>query len=343
MNTFKKTVSVGALLFVAACLFDTLFWSSQKSFGIDNLLFPFALGYTGLISLEKKSWRPLILSFLAIAGWVLICDLITHENFRVRSVGMSMRWIKWGTIIFIVGNLPTAWFSPAKLMTFVKVIFLTFVGINLIMYLNPFGWGEQLSYFYAPKEEVILGNYREFGGFRLVGTMLNPNNNAIVLSLFLLYFLSLNAKENWKYIVLCFLLVFLTQSRTGMIASVLLIVFHLLLANTLKRNILILGGGFAALIFGLFFIRSTNLISLFTGEAFRSNSWLSRVEHYSVFFESSISQQIMGRGIILDPVEQIGFHLDSEYLSILLQYGYIGLFLCAILMVMLLLLSLIHI
>ncbi|MCH2223926.1 MAG: O-antigen ligase family protein [Crocinitomicaceae bacterium] len=338
MKALKQLLSIGAVLFVIICLFDTMFWSSQSRFGIDNLLFPFALVYTGVVCWERKNWRLLMLFFLVMVGWILISDILNHDTFRVRSIGMSMRWIKWGAVVFVVGNLPTAWFSSIKLGNFVKGLFLIFVGINLIMYLNPFGLGEQLSYFYAPKEEVILGNYHEFGGFRLAGTMLNPNNNSIAFCLFLLYFLSLNAKENWKYIVLCFLLVFLTQSRTGMIASLLLIVFHLLKTNTLRRNLFIIVGGVLSLVSALFFFRSTNLLSLITGEAFKSNSWLERVEHYSIFYESSMFKQMIGRGILLNPLENVGFYLDSEYLSILLQYGYIGFILWITVMVSILVL-----
>lgn len=332
MQSLKQVSWFGALAFMVVCLFESLFWSSQHSLGIDNVLFPFALTYAGITSWENKVWRPLFLSFIAIVGWVMLSDIIEYATLRPRSIGMSMRWLKWGVIIFTLGNHAKDWLTTDRLKIGLKIIFLALVGVNLILFLNPLGLGEKLAYFYAPKQEVILGNYHEFGGFRLSGTMQNPNNNAIVFTLFLLYFLLMSARENFKYVILCFFMVFLTQSRTGMAASILAIVFYVLQFVSLRKHMLKMLSGIVALIIALFLFRSTNLVSLFTGEAFRSNSWLDRLGHYAVFFQGTFNEQFFGRGIVLNPVQQVGFHLDSEYLSILLQMGYVGMVLWGTLM-----------
>jgi hypothetical protein len=82
----------------------------------------------------------------------------------------------------------------------------------------------------------------------------------------------------------------------------------------------------------LFVFKSTNLGSIFTGEMFGSSSWTDRMHHFSIFFDSSFGSKILGHGIILNPVQSIGFDLDSEYLSIAYQYGIIGLMIWAAIM-----------
>lgn len=89
--------------------------------------------------------------------------------------------------------------------------------------------------------------------------------------------------------------------------------------------------GLIGLLAMLFAFRSTNLMSILSGEAFKSNSWTDRIAHYQIFFDSTSSEKVLGHGVVLDPLAVVGIHFDSEYLSILFQFGIIGMVLLAIL------------
>jgi len=99
---------------------------------------------------------------------------------------------------------------------------------------------------------------------------------------------------------------------------------------------IIIPAGILSLIVGLFLFRSTNLMSIFNGSAFQSNSWTQRMEHYEILFKGGFNNMLLGHGIVLDPIASVGFYFDSEYLSIGYQYGLIGLFIWVVIIGLLL-------
>lgn len=316
-----------SILFVIVSVFGVLFWPAQRTFIFDDILLPFALIKLGLIFLNNKKLRWIIALFVAIATWGIISDFVANNTFRTSHLGLLIRWLKWPTIIATIVSTRHIKIEKQHLINFISFTFLALALINLILLVNPFHFGEFIHMIYSPKVEVLLGNYHEFGGFRLSGTMRNPNNNAAIFGLFLLFFLCLNPKKYWKYCVLAFFFIFLTQSRTMLLIILGIIALVVLRNNSRKMNMLLIPTGLIGVIALLFMFRSTNLMSILSGKAFLSNSWTDRMSHYSVFFNSSASDKFLGHGIILDPLFSVGVHFDSEYLSILYQYGIIGLIL----------------
>ncbi|MFT5778962.1 MAG: hypothetical protein ACI837_001919 [Crocinitomicaceae bacterium] len=324
MKMIRRTLEVLALLFAIMSVLGALFWPAHSSFIYDDLLFPFAVIHIAIIFFSDKKWRWLILLFGMIFAWGLLTDFLANDSLRTSSSGMLLRWLKWPLIIVTIANCSLPQVNKERLINFVQLLFLGLVAINLVLLTNPFGLGETIQFIYAPKSEVVLGNYNEFGAFRLSGTMLNPNNNASIFGLFMLFFLQLNPKKYWKYCLMAFILVFLTQSRTILIVVLILLVIQILRMNSKRMNLVLIPSGIIGMFLLLFVFRSTNLISVFTGEMFGSRSWTERVHHFSLFFDSSFGSKIIGHGIILNPAKSIGFDLDSEYLSIAYQYGIIG-------------------
>lgn len=314
-----------SLLFVVTTVFAALFWPAQIPFIFDDILLPFASVHLGVVFIQNKQWRIIILLFGMIAAWGIASDFLANSTFRTTHLGLIIRWIKWPIIIVTVGNLSHFKISKEQIINSIILLFLGLASINLILLLNPFQLGEVLHMLYSPKAEVLLGNYHEFGGFRLSGTMLNPNNNGVIFGLILIFFLSLDRKKYWKYCLLAFLFIFLTQSRTVLILIIALVALIILMKNKRKTNMILIPAGIIGLLAMLFAFRSTNLMSILSGDAFKSNSWTNRMEHYSIFFDSTSSTKALGHGVILDPIASAGIHFDSEYLSILYQYGIIGL------------------
>ncbi|MDG1659428.1 MAG: O-antigen ligase family protein [Crocinitomicaceae bacterium] len=331
MKRVMRILEGMSLLFVVTTIFAALFWPSQIPFIFDDLLLPFGLLHLAVVFFQDKRWRWLILLFGAMAFWVLVSDFIANNSFRTGHLGIVLRWVKWPIIIVSLANVKHWSIRKEHVVNFVILLFFGLTIINLILLLNPFQIGESLHMLYSTKLEVLLGNYHEFGGFRLSGTMRNPNNNGVIFALFLLFFLSLDQKKYWAYCLLAFIFIFLTQSRTVLILAIALVGLNMIMNNSRKTNMIMIPAGLIGLVAMLFAFRSTNLMSILSGEAFKSNSWTDRIAHYQIFFDSTSSEKVLGHGVVLDPLAVAGIHFDSEYLSILFQFGIIGMVLLAIL------------
>lgn len=329
MKMWERILHYLALLFVVFSLIGELFFPASVRFIFDDLFFPFGVLFLAVAFFKNPKWRWFIIAFSAIAAWGMLSDIVSN-GIRTAPIGMLLRWVKWPIMLIVMADLSQLNVQRKQVVNGIVLVFLILVGINLLMMLNPFGFGRDLSELFASREDVLLSNYYEFGAFRLSGTMMNPNNNAVLFGLFLLFFLHLNPRKYWKYILIAFILIFLTQSRTVMLVTLAILALFVLRANSRKVNLILIPAAMLSLILGLFFFRSTNLLSIFNGTAFQSDSWTERVKHYGILFKSELPDLLIGHGIILDPIAAVGFYFDSEYLSIGYQYGMIGLVIWAV-------------
>ena len=340
MKTWERILHYLALLFVVLSLAGELLLPANVRFILDDLFFPFGVLFLAQTFFKHPKWRWFIFAFGAMTVWGMLSDVLANGTVRTAPIGMLLRWLKWPIMCIAIAELGQLKIKRSQVENGVVISFLVLAGINILMMINPFGFGRWLSEMYTPKIEMLLSNYHEFGAFRLSGTMLNPNTNAILFGLFLIFFLHMNARKYWQYILLAFILVFLTQSRTVMLMSLVIFALFVLSANTRKVNMIIIPAGILSLIVGLFLFRSTNLMSIFNGSAFQSNSWTQRMEHYEILFKGGFNNMLLGHGIVLDPIASVGFYFDSEYLSIGYQYGLIGLFIWVVIIGLLLRVSL---
>lgn len=324
MKMWERILHYLALLFVVFSLIGELFFPATVRFIFDDLLFPFGVLFLAVSFFKNPKWRWFIIAFSAMTVWGMLSDVFSN-GIRTAPIGMLLRWVKWPIMLIAIADLSKLNIQRKQVENGVVIVFLVLVGINLLMMLNPFGFGRDLSELFASREDVLLSNYHEFGAFRLSGTMMNPNNNAVLFGLFLLFFVHVNPRKFWKYILLAFILIFLTQSRTVLLMTLLVLAIYVLSVNSRKVNLILIPTGILSLLGGLFFFRSTNLLSIFNGTAFQSDSWTERVKHYGILLKSEMPELLLGHGIVLDPIAAVGFYFDSEYLSIGYQYGMIGL------------------
>lgn len=324
MKSWERILLALSAAFTISSLIGELFWPANYRFLLDDLFFPFGLIFLGYIFVNKKEWRWFIGAFLLMCSWGLLSDLLANHALQLQPLSSVVRWLKWPIFCLTIAQIGGLHISKRAVENGIVAIFLSLAAINFVMLLNPLGIGETLSVIYGPKPEVILANYHEFGAFRLSGTFLNPNNNAGVFALFLLFFLHLDARKYWKYVFLAFVFIFLTQSRTTLILSILILGIYLVRSTSYRFKFVIIPFALVALFGGMLLFRSRSLLSLVDGSAFQSNSWLQRMEHYGVFYDATLNELIMGRGIVLNPITEVGFYFDSEYLSVLYQFGIIG-------------------
>ncbi len=321
----KKLVVYGALLYTFITIVNSLFLPSGHEIPGDNFLFVFGFIHLILVFIEEKSFRWLIAAF-----WLFfICLLLTtyfNSKLNYDAVLIVSQVLKWPVIIGAV-----LYHGIEKLDRFIDpltdVIFMLLVGINLFMLLDLGGTGEALQNYFAPKFYTNFVAYNEPGTFRLSGTFSNPNDNGLVFGLFTIYYLYRRGKSFWYYSLLGILLILLTQSRTCFIGMG--IPFVILIFSNLKswsrRKILI---GFPAILLLIFCAMyfSSNLRSILIGTAFTSNSFATRYRNLVMFTDENFNHWY-GMGIIQDELSLFGHYIDSEMVAVLLQAGFIGLFL----------------
>lgn len=339
MKKWETILHYLSLLFVVFSLAGELFFPANMRFILDDLFFPFGALFLAITFFKSPKWRWFIFVFGTMAAWGMVSDIFANGTLRIAPLGMLVRWLKWPIMCITITELAQLKITRRQVENGIVISFLGLAAINILMMLNPLGFGRWLSELYSPKMDVLLSNYHEFGAFRLSGTMLNPNNNAILFGLFLIFFVHANPRKYWKYILLAFTLIFLTQSRTVMLLVLLILGLYVIRENSRRVNLVLIPTAIISLFGGLFLFRSTNLVSMFNGSAFRSNSWTVRVEHYDILFNSGLKELILGHGIILDPIGTVGFYFDSEYLSIGYQYGIIGLLILVIIIAFLFLVA----
>jgi hypothetical protein len=326
MIQVKNTFALLAALYAISCLFEAFFWTKSNPFLVDNYIFPFAFLYT--IWVAKKEYRVLgIFLFCALLFSVaLLSDYLYFNTFRTETFSIAMRWLKlpvvYAGIVYGFG----AFRSFPNLTVWSKYIFLVLTIINLIILSDPFGLGHVLQKMFTPKDSLLLTNFFEPGSIRIAGTFMSPNDNAVVFSLFFLFFLKDGFYKNWGFVSLAFLLVVFSQSRTMLTVIVLISLIHILflLKWNWKHLVVYSIGAALLLLFLVLIVDSGNIKSLITGEAFYSKSWSIRMENYGLISNLQFKDWLIGQGTIHNSIATIGVHLDSEYLAIVLQYGIIG-------------------
>lgn len=332
MKGVLKVIQLGALVYALVCVVDALFLPSSVNLWFDNLFFPFAIIHTAYVFFRRKDLRIFIAFFLLLFGWSIISDWINSGRIVSDHVLAILYFLKWPAIIvsFLENKLTSKW--KVRFDSMIDVVFIGLLGINLFILLNPGDLGMQLQILYSNKEYTQFIYFNEWGAFRLCGTVTSPNDNAAIFGLFALYYLYFRGSEKWYFILAALMIILFTQSRTALIAlfcsgGVSFIKDQRLNLNKKKLIPLSL---VVILALAALVMNSSNLLSLLSGEAFYSNSFMTRITNFTQFSQFSGVDRLTGYGRIADPVEQFGFYFDSEYVAILFQYGIIGLMITAV-------------
>ena len=328
MKAVKNIFQKGALVYVLVCILQALFLPPAWAGNIDNYFFAFGLINLWFVFANNKYGRKVIIAFGVFFAWSVFAEFISNGFGNVENLPYLLYFLKWPVIIF---TLVDEFSRESRKINYHKVLdgsFLVLVGLNLVMLTNFMGIGETIQNLYSPKLYTNFVYFNEPGVYRLAGTQMNSNDNAIIFCAFLIYYICKRPKA-WYFIILSLGLLILTQSRTIFMISILIVLIEAILKLRESRNkkILVVVGilaiSFLTLIIGL----SRNLRSIFNGDAFISNSLFRRFQNLELATESGTNSTLFGNGVIENPIAQLGAHIDSEYIALILQYGLVGLIL----------------
>jgi hypothetical protein len=334
MKSILTLIKYGAFFYCLVSVLNALVQPPAYELNIDNYLFVFGLAHLALITFKKKEYTILILAFGLFFGWTLIVDFAKHGMDMKSNVPYLLYFLKWPVILVTLLDTSKSSKWIEHYPKAIDAVFLTLLGINLFMLLNIGGMGESAQLLYAPKAYTNFIYYNEFGTFRLSGTQMSPNDNAILFCCFYIYYLSFRPKA-WHYLLLALGIIILTQSRTIFLMTLAVSAFaavkHLNVFKSKKQLLVFLFGG---LLIGVTIIFSfSNLRSMFTGDAFVSSSFMQRVSNLSNALESDGLTLVIGNGVIKNPLLEIGAYIDSEIIAVLLQYGFVGILLWIVLLI----------
>lgn len=325
MKLLKDFINLGAITYVIICILQAIVFPPSFLSSLDNVFFIFALLNILLINIEEKEWRFITLTFLLFFSWSVASDLFNHGYAMMSNITYLFYFLKWPAILVTVLDFAKRGSVIYRMRYFVDGLLFFVISINLFLVFNPFGYGEFLQNVFTPKPYSNFVFFNEFQNFRLIGTQMNSNDNAVILSLFYFYYLMIDSKK-WYFILILGVLIVLTQSRTVFILTVVLTMLFLFfsLKNRMSNMRFMLSSMFVGVLLSIIVLSSGNLRSLFNGEAFRSNSLMVRLENLSSALSFDGNSLLLGRGTILNPIDTLGVYIDSEYVRVILQYGFIG-------------------
>lgn len=327
MIEVKKILKYLARIYVVVCLLQVLIFPREFLGFLDNLFFVFAFVFVVLESFKTKESRQLLIVFLFFFLWTFVSQYYSqYNNGWLSNLSYQLILLKLVCVLVITKCAIEDIKRPDIVRSIVDFVFLFLVAINLVIAYNPIGLGESIQHLFTASNHVDFVYFHEPGVFRLAGTQLNPNNNAIVFLFFALYYLQFLSKK-WALFLLSVGILFLTQSRTNVIALFVCLGLYFIIQITAKGNWKrLIYFGVPMLLGGMFFVlKSSYIRSIFTGEAFASHSFLVRLENYMYLSNFSFFELIIGKGVINKPIETLGFSMDSEYLGVIFQFGIIGL------------------
>jgi hypothetical protein len=114
------------------------------------------------------------------------------------------------------------------------IIFYIVFTFNILQYFNIFNFNQVIEIFYTSPERILFFGKNSLGEIdtkRLLGTMGNPNNNAILFLFFAAVFAPMPKNNKSRLIIFClsFLAILLTQSRTGLIAFICMVIINIVI------------------------------------------------------------------------------------------------------------------
>jgi O-antigen ligase len=331
-NTLLKKIDFTLLiLFFLSLILIPSIKIGSIFFGFEELLLPiilFRIIQSKLYFFDKYIWLMLILGAyilftIAINGrlWSL------RDYFEIYKVGKYILVILFARHVFL-NNFG----SFDKL---VKYSFIALLAINLAHYFNILNFNEIIEPFYATSEIQLstfgLDSLGNPAVRRMLGTMGNPNENAILFLFFFVYFLSVtNSQKSFNeriFIYLSFLCILLTQSRTGFISLALTYLFWCFFTKQKLKTVLF-DLLFFALSFGIAISFNTLALSYFANTSANlaeNNSVMGRIEVWKHLSKMIVQKPFFGYGPNKDYFYDNNLYAESEYVLLTWRYGIVGL------------------
>jgi O-antigen ligase len=278
----------------------------------------------------KQSWW---------AGWTfvfaayMLIPIVVNGRISVFNDYFELyKIMKLGLLFILFQATPRVLFRR-----FIQGSFVVLILINFLHFYNVFQFNDGLKYLYGDSIHFQLFGKNSLGlpaVKRMLGTMGNPNTNALLFLFFATYFFpNKTAKEKGLYFLMALFMVFLCQSRTSLIAVACVVGYWLYEEKSygillmVKKIALVVGLYIAATALATsFFKYSSYSNTLMDGSALFSTALRSRWESWKILWGMIIHKPVFGYGPYKSYFVQMKLYSDNEYLLMWWRYGVVGLF-----------------
>ena len=319
------------IVFASLCLPAITLRSTLPSIHILDICLPLMFGYVWMnksqLGTGYGAWIPFVFS-----GFVLFSIVIQGHHTSTSDYFEVYKWIKFGFAIWFFSLLDYSLFKR-----FIPWIFGVLAVINTSHFLEFTPLNKVLEHYYNGGLQIQYFGKDSLGGpavKRLVGTMGNPNINALLFGFFSLYYIPTNMnRKNLGLFFVSLLFVFLCQSRTALLFIICIFAFLAIFKATIwtkKQWILVvfgtIGTFFIAWMFATSFFQFTSYNnSLLDGTAFHSGSARGRLETWNMLGKMIIEEPLFGHGPYKEFFYQNKIYSENEYILMTWRYGLIGL------------------
>ncbi len=324
----------GLILFSLLFLPDIHLGKQLPAFQTIDFLLPFVVMYL-FIRRKELQWQKYYIILLLFCAYIPISMFVNGRLNKVIDYFEIYKILKFLLIILLFTFIDFKQFSTRWLFP----LFYGLVILNFVHFFNIFDFNSFLHKYYIggiQLEYFGLNSLKEPSVKRMVGTMGNPNINALVFSIFAIIFIPFNySKKQLSIFLLAILMVFLCQSRTALIAwgLILIGIAILRLANwKWKEWILILSG--IVLMYFISWALATDFFkhSLYSnyildGSILQTGSALGRWEAWTLLGNMIIEKPIFGHGVNKEFFYANHIYSENEYILMAWRYGIIGLIL----------------
>lgn len=369
LNTLRNILNEKSLTVFAGILLATVLFlpyiklsESAPGFEIVDVLLP-VLGIIFLAKWKQLGDRKIYFFILIFGAYIFLTMLVNSRLGQLKDYFEIVKLFKFGLIICLFSLVNGELFRKR----WIPALFIILVVLNLIHYYELFGFNDLLEEYYQAGERLqrFGKNTLGFAAFkRMLGTVCNPNNNALLFSFFLSFFLAdlwkKPTKKTWAFVFIATTMIFLSQSRTGLmcVAGSIGVVSVFFLEGQWKRLAGLVGITILSYTFSYGMTRldfevrkndpselmdmqeyrrlqqlsknkgeqSTYLNTLMDGSAFGTYSMSGRLEIWKHMWDMSLEKPVFGHGPYKEYFYENGLYAESQYFSMLWRYGFLGLF-----------------
>lgn len=255
----------------------------------------------------------------------IVSIVVNHRISVLRDDFEVLKMIKF-LIVFLFVMVTV---QRIDFMKMLKIIFVLVLLFNFLHYIDFLGFNHFVVKYYGSDVQVDTFGLNSLGQpttKRIIGTVGNPNNNAILFLFFVIFFFP-EIKSTWKgriYFLLAVFGMLACQSRTGFIAfGIVFLLGCISKKYNLKTAVLYLIS-FTAMFFILVLLGNLYLNSL-AGNIMQQHSIRSRLETWSLLWEMIKQKPLLGYAPYKEYFETNNIYSESEYFLYAWRYGLLGL------------------
>lgn len=266
-----------------------------------------------------------VMTYLTILVVILIWTLISIlENDHILSDYFEIyKLLKFMVILLFCYSFSLeAPENRIHIIGFLYKLFFVILIFNLLNYFDLLTFNDTVMPLYVRGGQII--GEKE----RLLGTMGNPNDNAIILAYFVIIFFLRMKKDltikNISLLAIATILLLMTESRTALVALFIsLCVYALVIQRSATGLLTVLAmGGICIVVIN--FLDLSYMSMLWSAEVDSNDSWSGRVELWEALFRLINESPLLGHGPFKEFLYNNSIFVDSEYVQNALRYGYIG-------------------